>query len=142
MKKILTAIVAALLLCSVVFSMASCGVDMTDVKSTIKTLEKQEKVEAYMYEGAKETGSEGIVKQYYVRTIEDDSDDVESITIVEYAKTKLAKLSYEGLKLDEKFSKKCEKLGDDPRYDYDTVLKRKGKIVISGSKALYEEIFG
>ncbi len=156
MKKILTVLTAVLLLCGMVFSMASCGsVNMDELKTQIEELAKNdENITASTAVGESETYSKTILKSYRVR-MKVAEDEYEYLTITEYANTKLAKLAVkfdklennseeESYELQKKYNELAVELGEkteELEEPYETVLKRKGTVVISGSKAVYEKIF-
>ena len=76
MKKILTLLTAVVLLVATMFTATSCGGwDMSDIKSTIKELDKKEKIGGYyLREGEDETGTKAVKKSYTVYS-DDDADD-------------------------------------------------------------------
>ncbi len=156
MKKIITVLTAVLLLCGMVFSMASCGsVNMDELKTKIDELETKGELEAECSVGEAETGSKAVVKRYIINTKAEKYSDREYLVITEYENAKLAKLVVKGAKLSDNYSddnydlqKKYNELVvelgdavDELEEPYETVVKRKGNVVISGSKALYDKLF-
>lgn len=157
MKKILTALTAVVLLVATMLTATSCGSwDMSEIKATIKQLEEKDEIgSAKFVEGEDETGTKEIKKRYVVSSNEDDASNRDYLYIIEYYNVKLAKHAIKEHKLQQEYQKKYEKLDkkhdkllekidvevEEDEDDDDTVLKRKGAIVVYGDKDLYEKVF-
>lgn len=154
MKKILTVLTAVLLLCCMGLSLASCGsVDMNELKTTLEELDKKGEIKASIND---DLDSKTTLKRYTVSTKADDADDREYLYIVQYASTKLAKIEEKMKNMQLDFEEEAKDLQadlneeylalgaeiDEVDEDYEVVVKRKGDVLIYGSKALYEKIFG
>ena len=167
MKRIITSIVAVMLLFTMVFSMASCfdfgfgSVDMDELAKTIEKLDEDD----YVWTG---TDEEDEVNDYTLKCYTvTETETKETITITQFANKDLAKQylkiqkfekdmeeKYEGSEKDQekyydlqlKWLELRADAGDDAADDMlkeyeenepsDTVLVRKGDVVIEGSKDL------
>ncbi len=154
MKKILTVLTAVLLLCCMGLSLASCGsVDMNEVKTTLEELDKKGELNADIDE---DLDDKTTLKRFAVSTKAEDYDDREYLYIVQYASTKYAKIQEKIQKMQNEYQEEYKDLLADQREerlalgasvseldeDYEVVIKRKGDVLIYGSKALYEKVFG
>lgn len=174
MKKIITSVVAVVLLFTMVFSMASCSmfgfgsVDMDELADTLRDLKEKD----YIVTGVPEEDedvediSDSVLKVYTVTEVETGK----KLTVTQYANKDIAKAQYDIEKFQQKMEEKYEpsqremkkyyklqlKLyealddvgeeGADDRLEEleknppeESVIIRKGDVVIIGSKALYKE---
>ncbi len=135
-------------------SLASCGsVDMNEVKTTLEELDKKGELTADINEDLE---SKTTLKRFIVSTNAKDYDDREHLYIIQYASTKLAKIQEKMQKMQDKYQDEYQDLLEDQREeylalgasvseldeDYEIVIKRKGDVLIYGSKTLYEKVFG
>lgn len=119
MKRILCAILAVLMLCSVGVAMVSCGASIESMEKNCKKLKESGEIVDYQ---CSEEGKE--ILAY--------TSDGKYFTAQEFDSTDDAKTTYDEAKTA------LDKLGDEGN---DYVLKRNGKIVImSTSKDLYKKI--
>ena len=164
MKRIITSIVAVMLLFTMVFSMASCfdfgfgSVDMDELGKAVEKLDEDD----YLWNDMDEKDLEAAGQEYMLRviTVAETEEDGESIRVVQYASKEIAKrvfaeMNYESseekkeekreLKLYEALSKAGieEYNGNDvdewlEEYEKaeDLVCVRKGDVIIYGSKEL------
>ena len=155
MKKILTVLTSVLLLCAMALSMASCGVDMAELKTTLDGLQEKKEITYTNVDGDKTSGKD-IVARYSIRSVPaTEEEEPEYLYVKEYANAKLAKLAYkmeklsnenyeDYMELQKKYNEELLEIGaevEEIEEEYEEVLVRKGNVVISGSKALYEKIF-
>lgn len=158
MKKFLTVLTAVMLLCAMAFTMASCGkVDMTELKTTLDDLKTKGDIEIVNSATGDETGSKAILTRYVVsKPGLKNAASGDYLYIIEFANTKLAKLSLEQIKLQldtekkeadlqKKINEELVDLGektDDVDEVDEVVVKRKGTVVIYGNEDLYDKVFG
>ena len=180
MKKIITSVVAVVLLFTMVFSMASCSmfgfgsVDMDELADTLRDLKEKD----YIVTGVPEEDedvediSDSVLKVYTVTEVETGK----TLTITQYANKDIAKAQYDIEKFQQKMEEKYEpsqremkkyyklqlklyealdEVGEETYEGKDvddrleeleknppeeSVIIRKGDVVIIGSKALYKEL--
>ncbi len=154
MKKIITVLASVLLLCGMVFSMASCfglgKVDMAELKTALEARAKTDNnVTAYCDD---KTDDKSQIKRYSVSV--ESGDETYGLYIVEFANKKLAKLYVEYLnhqldsaekenKLQKKMNEALVEVGaetDEIDELDEVVIKRKGTVVIYGDKAAYDAL--
>ncbi len=171
MKKIITSIVAVMLLFTMVFSMASCfdfgfgSVDMDELADTIEKLDEDD----YTWTGtdAEDDVNDYILKQYTVREIETGY----TLKVTQFENKDLAKQYLKLQKFEKEMNEKYERsekeaeeyydlmlkwyelraeAGDDAAEEMlkeyedrdfpETVLIRKGDVVIEGNKEIMKEL--
>ncbi len=122
MKRILCAILAVLMLCSVGVAMVSCGVSMESMKKNCEKLKEKGEIVDYSYDD--DDDDMKIISAY--------TTDGKYFTAVECKSTDEAKTQYD------EAEKMLDEMGDEAK---DYILKRNGKIVIMATdKDLYKKI--
>lgn len=127
MKKIITSVVAVVLLFTMVFSMASCSmfgfgsVDMDELAATLRDLKEKD----YIVTGVPEEDedvediSESVLKVYTVTEVETGK----KLTVTQYANKDIAKAAYDLAKFNQDMEEKYEASQRDQKKYYKLQLK-------------------